>query len=117
MFLKRYIFLKRLWILVVFQIVIPLFFLVIPLLTYTFHENLPSLKLELANFDQTITLLEGHGAEEYSMLYRKLLDEQGFTKESTAHLLPRMLDLVKLDNYFYTVLYKKVPCIPIKHKR
>lgn len=97
MFLKRYIFLKRLWILVILQLIIPLFFFSITVLTYTWQENLPPLKLDLAKFEQPITLLEGHGAEDYSSLYQKFLEENAFTQESTAHLLPRMLDLVKLN--------------------
>lgn len=75
---------------------IPLFFLLVAVFSSSFEENLPAVKLDLASFKKPITLVEGNGADEYNMLYQHLLDEKHFERESTPHLLPRMLDLVKL---------------------
>lgn len=54
------------------------------------------MELDLNKFKNPITIVEGTEDDQFNMLYQHLLDEKHFIKEPTLHLLPRMLDLVRV---------------------
>lgn len=96
MFMKRYISLKRSWILLLIQLTLPLLSLLICVCIYSFQRHLPPMELELSKYKNSITIVEGTGDDQFNMLYQHLLDERHFNKEPTMHLLPRMFELVRL---------------------